>query len=188
MAINRLALVKTGDTTFDKIFAHYIDEKKYTLSKKQEEIKERWLAAWTLRITFHSTDQAINVYMNKYSVSRAQAFRDISRAERLFGSLSKTDKDGKRAIWSEYIHKYYLMAIKAKDLKSVGNALKLMERAYELDSEDNALVNFEKLLDKPIKLSVKKTVIEMVVATLDSGIVDLNNPVIDVDYEEVEDE
>ncbi len=186
MSVNRLALIKTGDTTLDKIFAHYIDETKYKLSKKQEEIKERWLAAWTLRITFHSTDQAIKAYMDKYDVSRAQAFRDVARAERLFGNLSKTDRDGKRAIWSEYVHKYMLMAIKDKDLKAIGKALDLMERAYSLDKEESGLFNPEKLEDKPIKLSIKRTTIEILTQVLETGVVDLNGAkTIDVESIEV---
>ena len=79
------------------------------------------------------------------------------------------------------------MAIKAKDLKSVGKALDLMERAYLLDKDENSLVNFDKLDDKPIKLSVKKTVIEMVVSSLETGVVDFNNPVT-IDAETIENE
>ena len=70
----------------------------------------------------------------------------------------------------------------------MGKALELMERAYNLHTQDEALVNFDKLEDKPIKLSVKKTVIEMVVQTLESGVVDLNNPVIDIKHQEITNE
>jgi len=180
--INKLALIKTGDTTYDKIFAHFLDEKKYKLSSTQEKIKNRWLAAWTLRLSLSSTEQTINIYMERFGVSRAQAFKDINRAESLFGSLAKTNKDGKRAIWSEYVHQYLLICLEAGDRDNVGRALDKLERAWNLDKEDNPLVNLDKLDDRPIKLSIKKTVVEMVVSSLETGVVDFNNPItIDVD-------
>ena len=108
MKVNREALITTGDTTTDKIFAHYIDEKKYPLSAKQEEIRDRWLAAWTLRLGFRSAEQAVNIYKKRFNLSRAQAFRDLKRAEKLFGSLSKTDREAKRSIWAEYVHRFFI--------------------------------------------------------------------------------
>lgn len=184
---NNLPKITTGDTTFDKIWAHFLDETKFPLSPKNEEIKERWLAAWTLRLNFHSTEQAVSVHMVKYDISRAQAFRDINNAERLFGNLMKTDRAGKLAVWAEYCHKFYLMAIKSKDLKAMGKALELLGKAYEVDSNDNALFNPEKLEDKPIKLGISKASIELLATALKGGTLNFNK-VVDVDAEIVEDE
>ena len=187
MSLPKRILVKTGDTTYDKIFAHFIDEKKYKLTPLQTQIKDRLLAAWTLRLNFHSTEQGVNVYMKKYSLSRAQAFRDISRAERLFGSLSKTTKDGKRAVWAEYVHKYLQLSLESKDLKSVGKALDLLERAYELDKTESVSFNPEKLVDKEVKFSVSKESMKIMTALVASGVVDLNNPpAIEIPHEELE--
>jgi hypothetical protein len=171
---NNFPKINTGDTSFDKIWAHFIDENTYKLSKKQEILKERWLAAWTLRLNFHSTEQAVKVHMEKYNVSRAQAFRDINNAERLFGNISKTDRAGKMAIWSEYCHKYYLMAVKQKDLKSVGKALDLLGKAYEVDRNDSAMHNPEKLENPTIKLSISKSSKELLSLALSKGVVDFN--------------
>lgn len=184
---NNLPTINTGDTSFDKIWAHFLDETTYKLTEKQEELKERWLAAWTLRLNFHSTEQAVAVHMEKYGVSRAQAFRDINNAERLFGSLMKTDRAGKMAIWAEYCHKYYLMAIKGKDLKAMGKALELLGKAYEVDRNDTALHNPEKLENKPIKLSITKESAEILKAAFSTGVVNFNKLNIE-DAEVLEDE
>lgn len=184
---DNLPSIQTGDTTFDKIWAHFLDETTYKLTEKQTELKERWLAAWTLRLNFHSTEQAINVHMQKYGVSRAQAFRDINNAERLFGNLMKTDRAGKLAIWAEYCHKYFQQAIKAKDLKAQGKALELLGKAYEIDRSDIAQFNPEKLENKPIKLSVPKAAVDLIIENLAKGVIDFNK-VIDAEAEEVENE
>ena len=182
---NKLPSINTGDTSFDKIWAHFLDETKFPLTTKQEALKERWLAAWTLRLNFHSTEQAVAVHMEKYGVSRAQSFRDIRNAERLFGNLMKTDRAGKLAVWAEYCHKYYLMAIKGKDLKAMGKALELLGKAYEVDRVDSLTHNPAKLEDKPIKLSISKESAELLAATLSKGTADFNK-IIDAEAETVE--
>ena len=186
MPKDALVIVKTGDTTFDKIYAHFLDDQKYKLTPLQTQIKERLLAAWTLRLNFHSTEQAVKVFMDKYELSRAQAFRDMSRAERLFGSLAKSNRDGKRAVWAEYIHKYLQLSIKAKDLKSVGKAIDLLERAYELDKTESMLFNPEKLIDKEVKFSISKAALKIMDAMVAKGVVDFNNPpTIEVEHEDL---
>ncbi|WP_340074533.1 hypothetical protein [Leptobacterium sp. I13] len=187
MAI-QFPIIKTGDSTFDKIYAYYKDPSKYPLTKKQTELKERWLAAFALRQNFHSREQASNVLMEKYDISRAQAYRDLKDAERLFGNIMKADRDGSLAILYEYSHKYLLMAVKAKDLKAIGKALELMGRYSEIDRETAINFNPEKLEDKPIKVSVPKEVSQAIVKALSKGTVDFNDFAIDVEHEEVEDE
>lgn len=179
--------IKTGDTTFDKIHAFFLDESVVTLTPKQEEIKERWLAIWTLRLNYHSTDQAVNVHMQKFGVERAQTFRDLKNAEKLFGNITNTSIEGKRAIWAEYCHKFLLQSIKAKDLKAQGKALELLGKAWEVDKVDNQMINPEKLTNPQIKMKFPKELVDAVVAHLESGVLDMNK--LDfTDAEIVEDE
>ena len=185
--MNNYPSIKTGDTTYDKIWEYFLSETSVTLTPNQDEIRKRWLSAWTLRLEFHSTEQAVNVHMAKFEVSRAQTFRDLRNAEKLFGSLSKTNKDGKRAIWAEYCHKFYLMCVKQKDLQSMGKALDLLGKAYEVDKIDDATHNPEKLENKPIKLSISKASAELIATSLKTGIIDYNKLTIE-DAEIVKDE
>ncbi|MFV9552079.1 hypothetical protein [Algibacter sp. PT7-4] len=187
MAIQHLPTIKTGNSSFDKIYAYYKDSSKYPLTEKQTELKDRWLAAFTLRQNFHSREQAANVLMEKYEISRAQAYRDLKNAERLFGNVMKADRDGSLAILLEYSHKFLLMAVKAKDLKAIGKALELMGKYAEVDKENAINFNPEKLENKPVKMSVKKEVANALLSHLLTGSLDLNQLIIDADFEEVED-
>lgn len=187
MAIQHLPTIKTGNSSFDKIYAYYKDSSKYPLTEKQTELKDRWLAAFTLRQNFHSREQAANVLMEKYEISRAQAYRDLKNAERLFGNVMKADRDGSLAILLEYSHKFLLMAVKAKDLKAIGKALELMGKYAEVDKENAINFNPEKLENKPVKMSVKKEVANALLSHLLTGSLDLNELTIDADFEEVED-
>jgi len=47
-----LPKINVGDTTFDRVWAYYKSPGKITLSKKQNEKRERWLTLFTLRLNF----------------------------------------------------------------------------------------------------------------------------------------
>lgn len=185
--IQKKALLKTGDSTFDKIYAYYVDSSKFNLSPKQHEIRERWLSAFTLRLQFHSREQAAGVLKDKYGIERAQAYRDLKNAERLFGNVLKVDREGTLAILYEYSHKYFQMAIKAKDLKAMGKALDLMGKYADVDNDTSINFNPEKLEYKPIKISVPKLVIERILAQGQTGVHDFNK-VVDAEAIVIEDE
>lgn len=180
------ALVKTGSSTFDKIYAYYVDSAKYTLTPKQHAIRERWLSAWTLRLQFHSKTQAVEVLCDKYNIERAQGFRDLQSAERLFGNVLKTQREGTLAILYEYSHKYFQMAIKAKDLKAMGKALELMGKYGDLDNSNDIDFNPDKLENKPVKFTIDKRVADAIVKQLTKGTLDFNTlDVEDVAHEEI---
>ena len=187
MTKRKAMLVNTGDSSYDKIYAYYKDSTRYTLTPKQTELKGRWLASFTLRQNCHSREQAANVLMEKYEISRAQAYRDLKNAERLFGNVMKADRDGSLAILLEYSHKFLLMAIKAKDLKAIGKALELMGKYADVDKENGINFNPEKLENKPVKMSINKEVGNAIIKHLLTGSLDFNNLTIDTDFEEVED-
>lgn len=171
--------IKTGDSTFDKIYAHFIDENAVSLTETQIEIRERWLAIWTLRLKFHSTEQAIQVHMEKYNIERAQTFRDLKNAEKLFGNILKTSNEGKRALWAEYCHKFLQQAVQAQDLKSQGKALELLGKAWEVDNIDNQIINPEKLTNPQIKLKISKQTEELIAKAMSNPVLDFNKLPID---------
>jgi len=186
MSINHLPRIKTGDTSFDRLYAYYKDPAKYPLTDKQNELKDRWLAAFALRQNFHSREQAANVLMEKYELSRAQAYRDLKNAERLFGNVMKAEREGSLAILLEYSHRFLLMAVKAKDLKAIGKALELMGKYSEIDKDTTINFNPDKLDDKPIKMSIPREVSNAILAQLGSGVLDFNDLTVDAEFEEIE--
>ncbi|MFL0067868.1 hypothetical protein V2605_03970 [Tenacibaculum maritimum] len=183
---NGLQLKKGRDTSFDKIYAFYLNPDKFTLTPKQEEIKERWLAAWTLRLQKKSPTKAAEILQETYKdqkLSRAQAFRDVQNAEKLFGNVINADRIGRMAIHYEYALEAYKKALKAKDFKSAKGFLSEMREA--LPFEDNPQFNPEKLENKPVKFYVEKSVQIAIAKQLETGVLDFNKLEIeDVPHEE----
>lgn len=178
-------LIKTGDTSFDKIYAYYVNPEKYPLSIKHKEIKERWLAAFTLRQNFKSRQQASFILCERFGIKRAQAFIDLRNAEKLFGSVMKADRQGSLAILNEYAHKFYLMAMHKKDLQAVGKAIELIAKFSEIDKETAINFNPDKLENNQIRLTIKKDIEIMIIDHLQKGVLDFNG-VVDADAEIVE--
>lgn len=183
--------INKSDTTFDKIWAYYKSPDKIKLTPLQEEIKERWLTLFTLRINFHSRLQAINAYIEQQKtagkeISQAQAYRDMASAERLLGNVHKADKQASLVVLAEYAHKNLLMAIKQKNPIAVTAALNKLEKYLEIDKTENIHFNPAKLEDKPDKYVVPKQVIEAISEHFKSGVVDFNKLEIeDVEAEEM---
>lgn len=179
------SLIKTGDTSFDKVWAHYKDPSKFPLTPNQEKIKERWLAAWTLLLKKKKKTKAATILEEALGVSRAQAFRDIRNAERLFGNVMKADRDGQMALLYEFALEGFKKSLSANDFKAAkGFHSAMMECVGE---EKDLNFNPEKLENKPVKMSVNKEVANALLSHLLTGTIDLNNLTIDADFEEVED-
>ena len=187
---NGIELQKGRDTSFDKIFAYYLNPDKYTLTPKQEEIKERWLAAWTLRLKKKSPTKVAQILQETYkeqNLSRAQAFRDVQNAEKLYGNVINADRVGRMAIHYEYALEAYKKALKAGDYKAAKGFLSEMRES--LPFEDNPQFNPEKLENKPVKFYVDKAVELAIAKQLQAGVLDFNNLEIeDISHEEVNNE
>lgn len=186
MKTQNLKARRTNDSTFDKIYAYYINSKKYTLTEKQNKLKDRWLAAFTLRKKFNSKTECVNILVEMYKISHVQAYIDIKNSEKLFGIIMKADRDGSLAILLEYSHAFLKMAIDAKDLKAIGKALELMGKYSDIDKENAINYNPDKLENNPIKMTIDKKVKEALLDHLVKGSLNLNNLVV-TDYEEIED-
>lgn len=187
---NEIQLKKGRDTSYDKILASYLNPEKFTLTTKQQEIKERWLAAWGLLLKKHSPTKVAKKLREKYkhqNLSRAQAFRDVSNATKLFGNVLHADRVGRMAIHYELALNGYKKAMKASDFSAAKGFLSEMRETYPF--EDNPLFNPEKLENVPVKLVVDKAVEIAIVDELKGGVLDFNNlEVEDVSHEDIADE
>ncbi len=185
-------LLSLNDSTFDKIWSFYKSPDKIKLTPKQEEIKDRWLSIFSLRLNFHSRLQAINAYIDQWKqkeivISQSQAYKDYSNAMRLFGDVHKADRQASLVILAEYAHKNLLMAFKQKNPIAVSAALTKYEKYLEIDRIDAINFNPAKLEDKPDKFSVPPIILEAIAKMLDTGVVDFNNlDMEDVSFQEVE--
>ena len=179
-----LPKIKTGDSTNDKIWASFLSDD-IELSKANEKIKERIIIVWKLRVKMKTTEQAFNVYKKSFNLSRAQFFRDTKRADVIFGNLLETTQKAKKAIYGEMILKFLSQCKKEGDRDNMAKGLKLLGEAWEVNSNDPAMHNPEKLENPQIKLSVSKNALELLAATLKTGVADFNKlNVEDAEYEE----
>ena len=177
------SLINTGDTHFDKIWAHYKDPSKFPLTPKQEDLKQRWLAAWTALLKKKSKTKVVKILEETFDIKRAQAFRDIRNAERLYGNVMKADRAGQMALLHEFAREGFVKALKANDFKAAKGFHKAMMEC--LGEENDINFNPEKLDNKPIKMSIDKEVGSAIVSHLQKGTLDFNNLAIDIDFQEV---
>lgn len=190
--MSNLPQINLNDTTFDKIWAYYKHPGKIALTEKQEEIKERWLSLFSLRLNFHSRLQAINAYIEQWKqkdveISLSQAYKDYSASERLFGNVHKADRQASLVILAEYAHKNLLLAFKQKNSLAISAALTKLDKYLEIDRVDAINFNPAKLEDKPDKYSVPKEVLEALAEHFNIGSIDLNKLIIeDIESEEIE--
>lgn len=185
----REMLIKRGDTTFDKILAHYINPEHFPLSETNTEILNRLNEVFVLRLNHFSSQQIVNKWAKEKGLSQAQAYLDIRNSEKLFGSVLKADAEGSRAVWLEYTRDYLKRCKQKGDLNNEGKALKLLAEYGGLANEDNPEFNPEKFENMEIHINVNKEVQERLLQMLTGGSVDLNNlNVTDIDFEELKSE
>lgn len=176
--------ISNNTTPFENILASYLDEK-ITLSEKDETLKKRWEAAFSLLLNFHSREQATKKLMSLFEISMATAYRDISNALQLFGDINKSRKEGWRYIIFEYNQNLFQMATKDKNLEVMGKCLDRMIKLAELDKEEGNF-NPEKLANIEITIGVDKKFQKAVSSMLEKGVVDLNDfEAEEIQYEDV---
>jgi len=182
----REMMIKRGDTTFDKILAHYINPEHFPLSETNTAILLRLNEVFALRLNHFSTQQILNKFEKEKGLSHAQIYLDIRNSEKLFGNVLKADAEGSRAIWLEYTRDYLKRCKQKGDLNNEGKALKMLADYGGLANEDNPNFNPEKFENMEIHVNVDKQVQAKLLEMLSSGSVDLNNlNVTDIDFEEL---
>ena len=184
MAKRKAMLVNTGDTTLDKIWAHYKNPKQYALTELQEQVKERWLTAWKLLAKKKYKSKVARVLCDMYGVSTAQAFRDIRNAEALLGKALKADRDGQLALLYQFALEGFKKAMNAGDYKTAKGFHDAMRDCVPKETDIN--FNPEKLENKPVKMSINKEVGNAILNHLLTGSLDFNNLTVDTDFEELE--
>ena len=182
----RNMLVKRGDSTFDKILAHYIDPGNFPLSDTNTDILNRLNEVFALRLNHFSSQQIVNKWVNEKGISQAQAYIDIRNSEKLFGNVLKADVEGSRVVWLEYTRDFLKRCKQKGDKNNEAKALKMMADYGGFANEDNPEFNAEKFENMEIHVNVDKQVQAKLLEMLSGGSVDLNNlNVTDIDFEEL---
>ncbi len=183
-----LAIIASSDSHFEKILASFLNEGSVKLSPFQEDMKIRIKAAFTLLLNWKSREQASHFMQQQFGISQATAYRDIANALRIYGDVTKADKEGMCYLIIEYNQKTMQLAMQEKNLEQMGRCMDRMIKLAELD-KDESLVNLEKLANMDIKITISKKAEAAIVAQNERGVVDLNNfEAEDTDFEEIEEE
>lgn len=185
--MSEVITLDTKDTHFENVLASYLDESKIKLTPLELEMKKRWETAFSLLINWKSREQAVKILKDQFNVSLATAYRDINRALSLFGDITKSRKEGWRYLIFEYNQQLFQMAIKDKNLETMGKCLDRMIKLADLDKEENAF-NPEKLQAQIYEINVPKSIEKALMTVLKTGNVDFNNYAVEVPFEEVKDE
>lgn len=184
----RQMLIKRGDTTFDKIVAHYINPELCPLTETNQDILNRLNEVFALRLNHFSSQQIVNKWVDEKKISKAQAYLDIRNSEKLFGNVLKSDAEGSRAIWLEYTRDYLKRCIQKNDRNNEGKALKMLAEYGGFANEDNPEFNLDKFENKEIHINLDKNVLNKLREVINLGVVDFNNiDVTEIDHEEVND-
>lgn len=173
--MSNLALINTGDTSLDKIYASFIND--IELSATNKKIKTRLLKVWSLRLKYPTVKSAVKAYKKDTGLNRAQFFRDSKRADILFGNLLEIDAKAKKAIYGEYVLQFYKDCKKADDRDNTAKALKLLGDTWGANSAESLGYNPEKLANPTLKLSIDRNSRELLIAALTTGKADFNKVV-----------
>jgi hypothetical protein len=127
------------ETTLDKLQAYYkaLDTTNpVVLSKHQQEVHTRLDAAWTLLLAKKPEEKTITKLMQKFSISRAQAYRDLADCKRLFGDVVKSNKEADRYLLSEMAMETYALSKKAGEFKEMNKAVDNLIKIKGIQKDD----------------------------------------------------
>jgi hypothetical protein len=182
----RNMLIKRGDSTFDKILAHYINPEHFPLSETNTDILNRLNEVFALRLNHFSSQQIVNKWVKEKGISQAQAYLDIRNSEKLFGNVLKADTEGSRTIWLEHVRDSLKRCIQKGDRGNELKALKLLAEYGGFANEDNPEFNAEKFKNMEIHVNVNKDVQARLMEMLATGSADFNSlDVTDIEHEEL---
>lgn len=140
---------RTEDTTFDRIWKYYFDEKNWIQLKRSEEvIRQRWELAWQMLCGEMLSNRLVAIRISKkFGISVRQGYEDVKNAITLFGSdPRKATKEAKREIVSEWIRKAIKKADAAGDLESLSRLFIRYNKLHGL--EDHSDQGIAELLQK----------------------------------------
>jgi hypothetical protein len=169
------------DSVFDKIFAHYTTD--YKLSAVEERIMHRWREAWTLLVNYNGMEQAIIIHAQNHGISERHARRDINDAVRLFGSTTQLNKNADRYLIYQYCMHVFNAAKAAGDITEMNRAITNMIKITGIDKEDPEKIDWTKVEQHEIRISVPKDVMLALKNMTMRGALDMDD-VLDIDHED----
>jgi len=127
------------DVVLDNLKEYCLNPDSTKLSPKEKEMFDRWDVADNLLRQYPNRKDAASMMMEKFKgISRASAYRDLYNAQRLFGSMSRYDKN----YWRDYLVNDILEVIKIcknqspADVRNINAAHSNLIKTLQLDKDD----------------------------------------------------
>lgn len=148
---------KTADSTFDRIYKYYHNDKtRIELTEEEQGIRDRWEKAWLL-LSRHRTQKAVVDLLERlFKISKSVAYDDLRKAMMLFSNPQADLKDAKRAIAETMAMNGADKCWKANDMEGYHKFLKLYMEVNKLDIQDDDLSGLLKKL-KPTQVLIVAT-------------------------------
>lgn len=130
---------KTNDSTFDRIYKYYFNQKtNVALSATEEAIRERWDFAWKLLANMFTRRQVVEAMTQRFSdIHKAIAYDDMNKAMMLFGDPRNANKEAKKALSEEWITKGIKKAWDDQDLDAYERLIGRYNKLNKLEDEEN---------------------------------------------------
>lgn len=147
---------KTTDTTFDRIYKFYHNDKtRIELSEEEKVIAERWEKAWFLLCGHKPVKKVCDELESMFSISKQLAYNDVRNAMMLFEDPRHNFKEAKRAISETSLLNGAAKAWEDGDLEM---HLKYMKEYNEINGlktpdSENAIADFVKKM-KPQQIII----------------------------------
>lgn len=160
-------------TTKERIWAFYLDSETVALTDKEEEIRQRWSACFSLLTQYHSIQQAVQVMQSQFQISEAQAYRDARAAMELFGDVTKSDKEAYRHILFEYAMKIFQLAASKNDMTEMNKALNSMIKIKGLDKEESDIPDFANMIPHTYEIVLPKEQMKLLQDMSKTGLINI---------------
>lgn len=137
---------RTKDRTFDRVWKYYyLTNKQVNLSKKEEEIRQRWEFSWMMDCSLLSKFKIAKRLMKKFDISRSQAFEDVKNSRLLFSDPTQQNKAAKIAIMSHVLERTITKAIARDDYKAAEKLILRYDKINGLSVDrENPIADFMK--------------------------------------------
>lgn len=177
----RSMMMKVGDSTFDKIQAHYVNPDSFPLSESAENIRQRWVLVVNLMLRGFPKYKIANMLEKDFELSQAQAYLDIKNATSLFGDIHETSKEVEKTIWREWCRDFIHRAKRRGDMKAESKGLDMYAKYGDFGAEELSF-DPEKLAKVEIQTAVDPKLIDNLMKMIAKGVVDFNKlDVTDID-------
>lgn len=132
---------KTADSTFDRIFKYYHNNKtRIELTDEEIRIRERWEKAWLLLCRNRTQKQVVELIEKLFNVKKSVAYDDVRNAMMLFSNPQNDLKDAKRAIAETMALNGANVCMKKGDMDGYYKFLKAYQEINRLDGKEDDIV------------------------------------------------